>query len=63
MIGAGFYRPVSKGFASPLTQPTGGGAPAGFEVVTALNAQGSRETVTALNAQGVRQPVWARIAA
>ena len=41
----------------------GGGVPAGFELVTALNAQGVRETVTALNAQGVREPVWARKAA
>lgn len=38
----------------------GGGVPAGFELVTALNASGARETVTAINAQGRREPVWAR---
>ena len=57
---AGLGRPSAL---RPYAPPKGVGAPSGYQLVTALNAQGSRETVTALDAQGVRRPVWARIAA
>lgn len=36
------------------------GVPAGYQIVTAINAAGQRETVTAINSQGRRVAVWAR---
>lgn len=54
---------VATALGSLSTPQKGGGAPAGFEVITALNASGVREPVTALNGRGVREPLWARKAA